>query len=171
MAFCGNHFKPVYQSDNVPASGMTLYEPPFSVPVCYAWDANSIDNWLVDTGYGRYRPIFRQQNINGVSLLSLRPDDLRKWGVIDADDAHGILRNIARLRQTSRHMEPHELPGVTYTYYRSLYFGDQPPVSTQDQMSYSTWSVPDNATLRRIQSLSGGDTYGWFQRNRPHPTI
>ncbi|KAK0059312.1 protein pob1 [Biomphalaria pfeifferi] len=171
MTYVGDHFKPVYRADNDPACGMMLFEPPFSVPVCYSWDSQTVEDWLVCTGFGRYRPHFRKNSIQGRQLLALTDDDLRNMNIIDRHDASGIMGNIQMVRQTYRHMHPEELPGLPYNYYRALYFGDQPPVPRRGEISYSTPSVNSTQTVRRLQGVAGEDQFGWFHRNRPTPLI
>ncbi|KAH9508105.1 hypothetical protein Btru_054729 [Bulinus truncatus] len=171
MAYIGDQFKPVYRSDNDPACGMILFEPPFAVPLCYSWSSGTVDSWLVDTGFGRYRPHFRKHSIQGRQLLSLTDTDLRDMNIIDREDAGGIMGNIQMLRQTYRHMQPGELPGLPYNYYRALCYGNQAPVSRRGEICYNAPSVNDSITLSRLQSVSEEDRYGWFQRNKPTPLI
>ncbi|XP_059178458.1 uncharacterized protein LOC131957725 [Physella acuta] len=171
----GQPFLPVYQSDNASPVELRLLEPPYSEAVCYSWGADVIDSWLVETGFGRYRAMFRQNGIDGRKLLTLDEAGLRRMGVFDSQDARQIVANISVMRHIHRHLESSELPGLPYTYYRALCFGKKSTLTSpllQENMCYTTWSVPDQVTLRRINSLSGGeDTFGWFARNRPHPTI
>lgn len=86
-------------------------------PMTSLWTDKDVHDFICDVGYGKYAQCFRDNAVNGKSLLSITPFELQRIGVKSMRDAlhlHATIRATANRMRFNKE-DPDNPPNISYS--------------------------------------------------------